>query len=84
MKEHELKCWPQFFEALLNGSKTFEIRVDDRGGFLVDDELRLREWDPVTQTYTGRVTHRRVTYVSDWMQKDGVVVLGLAEFLFGP
>jgi len=62
---HELKSWPQFFEAIIDGSKTFELRRDDRGGFAVDDILRLREYDPITQTYSGRIQCVRVTYVLD-------------------
>lgn len=28
---HELKCWPQYFDAVAGGEKTFEVRRDDRG-----------------------------------------------------
>lgn len=45
MAEHELKVLPQFYAALDDGSKTFEVRRDDRG-FEVGDTLRLREWSP--------------------------------------
>lgn len=63
VKIHELKSWPQFFAAIVDGSKTFELRKNDRGGFEVDDILRLREWDPITSTYSGRMVCVRVTYV---------------------
>jgi hypothetical protein len=42
---HELKTWPAYFERLLSGEKTFEVRKDDRG-FQAGDELLLREFDP--------------------------------------
>ncbi len=28
---HELKTWPQYFDVILSGEKTFEVRRDDRG-----------------------------------------------------
>lgn len=44
---HQLKCWPEFFQATLNGLKKFELRRDDRPeGYQVGDELLLKEWDP--------------------------------------
>lgn len=42
---HELKCHPQYFARLADGSKTFEIRRNDRG-YQAGDELLLRIWDP--------------------------------------
>jgi hypothetical protein len=43
--KHELKCWPQYFCRVADGSKTFEKRFDDRG-FQSGDTVLLREWDP--------------------------------------
>lgn len=45
MKTHELKILPQYFKAVQNGSKTFELRKNDRR-FKVGDTLILREWHP--------------------------------------
>ncbi len=71
-KRHELKCWPEFFEATLQGIKRFELRRDDRGGFQVGDELLLKEWvsenrpDLVPPTgYTGREVLVRVDYIME-------------------
>lgn len=58
---HELKCWPLYFESIVDGTKTFEIRRNDRG-FHAGDILLLREWSPVS-LYTGRATCRRITYL---------------------
>ena len=41
---HELKTWPQFFDSIVDGTKTFELRKDDRG-FEVGDAVLLRECD---------------------------------------
>lgn len=59
--QHELKCYPDYFEALNNGSKTFECRYNDRD-FKVGDELLLREYDS-KQGYTARCIVMTVTYV---------------------
>jgi len=52
---HELKCWPRFFEAIRIGQKTVEVRREDDRRYLTGDVLRLREWDPKTEEYSGRV-----------------------------
>lgn len=63
MTHHELKCWPDYFDAVALGRKTFEFRKDDRG-FYVGDELLLREFDPTTGLYSGRECLVGVTYVA--------------------
>ena len=50
---HELKIWPEPYRAVRLGTKRFELRRDDRG-FEAGDKLLLREWNPETETYTGR------------------------------
>ena len=42
---HDLKTWPEYFEPILTGRKTFEIRHDDRD-FKTGHVLHLREWLP--------------------------------------
>lgn len=73
---HELKCWPEYFQAVLDGVKMFEIRKNDRD-FKVGDWLHLQEWCPKTQAYTGRSTKREVAYSTGWEQKPGYIVMGL-------
>lgn len=63
MKLHELKCWPEPFEALRSGAKLHEYRRDDRG-FAVGDRLLLRRWDPESASYSGRAVEVAVTYIS--------------------
>lgn len=42
---HELKVAAPYFDALVSGAKTFEVRRNDRG-YQRGDVLRLREWHP--------------------------------------
>lgn len=58
---HQLKTWPQYFEAVRDGIKTFEIRKKDRP-FAVGDVLTLMEYSPESCTYSGREIDVRVTY----------------------
>jgi hypothetical protein len=80
MAEHELKTWSKYFAAVLSGEKPFELRRGDRP-FAVGDTLRLREWDPDREDYTGREVCRVVSYVlrgEYWFGLlDGFVILGL-------
>lgn len=50
---HKLKTRPVFFAAIADGSKTFEIRKNDRG-FKVGDALVLQCYDPDSKTYNGQ------------------------------
>lgn len=68
-RQHELKCWPNYFDAIARGDKTFEVRYDDRG-FQRGDTVLLREFDPnshqiigMNGTYTGRALTARIGYV---------------------
>lgn len=71
---HELKTLPFFFAAVVDRKKTFEIRKNDRH-FQPNDDLLLKEWDG--EGYTGRTARVKVTYLTDYQQKRGYVVLGI-------
>jgi hypothetical protein len=73
---HDLKCWPEFFQAVVEGRKPFEIRENDRD-YQVGDTLALHEWEPSTEKETGRHAFVRVTYMTDWKQRPGFVVMGI-------
>lgn len=62
-KEHTLKCWPEFFTAILADQKTHDLRRNDRN-FQVGDLLHLQEFNPKSGKYTGRAVDVRVTYVT--------------------
>jgi hypothetical protein len=85
-RTHELKTWPEPFQAILDGVKRYEIRNDDRG-FAVGDELLLREYDPGRASdgfgeparYTGRSIRARVTYATHgrWGLPFGLCVMSI-------
>lgn len=52
---HKLKIWPKFYTRVLEGSKTFEVRVNDRD-FQSGDLVVLHEWCPRGERYTGNTT----------------------------
>lgn len=85
MKVHELKCWPEPFQALRRRLKTYELRVDDGRGFEVGDVLRLEEFDPEDVDgpgWTGEVEERFVTYITRgpaFGLPEGMVVMSLAD-----
>lgn len=68
-REHELKCWPQFFEAIEEGRKRYEVRHNDRD-YRYGDTLHLREWDPKDEAYTGRTMRVVVTYLMQGQQSE--------------
>ncbi len=73
--KHEKKVWPEYFQKIIDGQKTYELRLADwecKEG----DLLILREWDPKTKEFTGREIEKKVTYVIKtkdikfWPEKD--------------
>lgn len=80
------KVWPEYFQAILERRKNYELRLADfecKPG----DILVLKEWDSKTKEYTGRVIEKEVTFVvrtkdcKFWSQKEidkyGYQVIGL-------
>jgi hypothetical protein len=81
---HELKTWPEYYEKIVTGEKTFEVRKLDRF-FNVGDTLVLKEWSPVRWQeaggYSGREAERKVTYVMNggkWDIPEGICIMGLS------
>ena len=93
-KIHELKILPYFFRAVKAGSKTFELRKNDRD-FKVGDILVLKEFKTglVDHTgaeevvieergYTGREIKKRISYILEGGQyglRKGYSILALGE-----
>jgi Domain of unknown function (DUF3850) len=62
--KHVLKCWPQFFEAILAGKKTHDLRRADDRSFHLGDIVQLNEFDPALKRYTGRRLKVEITYIT--------------------
>ena len=79
--EHEMKIATEYFQAVWDNKKNFELRKDDRG-YSVGDVLILREW--ADGDYTGSVIIKTVCYVlkncKDYGLADGYCILGLAPY----
>jgi len=78
---HELKCWPDEFQATCRGQKTAEFRRDDRG-FAVGDGLLLCEWDPTSERYTGGQLYVTVMHIErgpDFGIPEGYVMMSIVR-----
>ncbi len=65
-----LKIEPEYFMAILDGRKAWELRLDDRN-YKVGNKLRLEEWAPGTKKYTGKFVDVEVIYLFDGIELDG-------------
>lgn len=77
--KHTLKCWPEYFQVMWIGDKTFEIRLNDRD-YQERDEVCLQEWDPgesEENQYSGREIEGVITYLTNYEQKVGYVVFAV-------
>ncbi len=79
-KIHKIKTWPKYYNDVLLGAKTFEVRKNDRA-YKVGEYITLEEWDNDNGIYTGRALSRRIKYILDGGQfgiKKGYIVMSLA------
>lgn len=91
---HHLKIWPEFYQRVLDGSKRFEVRRNDRH-FQCGDVVVLNEYNPkyqnqgrlwgdqiTTGIYTGRAIQATVGFVlsiDDDFAKEKRVVFTLLD-----
>lgn len=82
---HQLKIVQPYFDDVVSGKKTFEVRKNDRG-FKLNDVLMLLEYDPSkadnskSKGLTGQYITARITYILDDPEycKEEYVILGFA------
>ncbi len=83
MKTHEVKCWPEFFQAMADGFKQFDCRMNDRD-YQVGDVVVQREWSPggpATQRDRGEYTGRELAFLVTYILrgKEGGTLFGVME-----
>lgn len=76
--KHELKIEPAYFEAVLSGAKTFEIRYNDRG-YQKGDTVILKEYNPEGPMpgYSERYAAFEIGWVTTFAQKDNWCVFSI-------
>lgn len=78
---HYVKILPEYFDAVQNLEKNFELRKDDRN-YQVGDFITLNEWKD--GVYTGRQAGAyKISYIlrncPEYGLKDGYCIIGLKE-----
>lgn len=91
-KVHELKILSEYFKSVLDGTKTFELRLNDRD-YQVGDTLILKEYyqgdidykDGIYTPpyYTNKQIKKKIAYMFEGGQyglQEGYCILGLENF----
>jgi uncharacterized protein YqfB (UPF0267 family) len=78
MNQHDLKITPEYFDDIVSDIKTFEVRRNDRD-FKVGDILRLMEYFPSDNSYSGEDVYATVKCIFDHPMyvKDGYVIMSI-------
>ncbi len=77
VKCHNVKIESKYFEQVLSGFKTFEIRFDDRG-YEEGDFIVLHE--QISNGFvTGKTIQKRIGYITEYEQKQCYCVFSLLE-----
>lgn len=61
-KEHTVKAWPDYFEDVVIGAKTAELRENDRD-YREGDTILLSEYCPRLKCYSGKQCRLKVSGV---------------------
>ena len=75
---HELKILPKYFNDIISGKKSFEIRKKERD-YKCGDLLALNEYDDKKKAYTGCSCLVYIDYIIDDPKycKENFVVMGI-------
>ena len=81
MKIHKLKLDIEFCDAVFNGEKTFEVRLNDRG-YQTGERIKFTPIDSHGVIIEHKIakTEYEITYIlNGWGIKNGYVVLAIME-----
>jgi hypothetical protein len=90
MSHHKLKCLDDFYQDVITGKKTFEVRKNDRD-FAIGDTIDQQEITVGPNqftgldefSYTGETMKMEITYMlkgGRWGIEEGYCVLGIKPF----
>jgi len=79
---HELKINPYAYNAVKNGDKTFEIRINDRV-YQKCDQVIFQVWENNCYNTSYPVISAEISYVTNFQQKEGWCVFGLKNVMIG-
>lgn len=78
---HALKTWPIYFDEVINGTKTYELRKEDRP-FALGDTVLLQEYT-LEDGYTGNEAAFEILSIlrdkPDMGLKKGYCILSIKE-----
>jgi len=72
MKSHKIKTEIEYYQKVVSGEKTWELRFNDRN-YETGDQLILEEYDKDKKQYTGFSTSRIVTYMLKDAERFGLM-----------
>lgn len=77
MQIHTVKLDSIYFGRVANGTKTFEIRRNDRD-YQTGDIMHMHEYDSERKVLTDMpIIKAEIVYTSTFNQEDGWIVLGI-------
>jgi len=75
--KHKLGILPEYFKAIKEGRKKFEVRFNDRD-YKENDILILQELDQLGENLTGNEVFVKVIYIlKDFGLQEGYCILGI-------
>lgn len=78
---HDIKILSEYFSKVIDGSKTFEIRKNDRN-YKVGDRLLMREYINNGDYETGGWIFATITYITNYNQKNDYVVMSIKVYSY--